>query len=97
MRQVIHSVRFSCDGWFYRGGKEYDPIDCPNTLRLTGTHSEIEKYFTQSGWKHVAQLMAESAIEKHLCPRRHGQDSLHRVREPEYVDEANSPVAQGES
>ena len=96
MRYSVKSVRFTCDGWYYRGGHEYDPVDCPNTLHLTGTNSEIEKYFTQSGWKHIEQLLAESAIEKHLCPRKHFEASRGVTQGPHYID-ANSPAAQGES
>ena len=96
MRAEIKTFKWTCDGWFYRGGKEYDPVDCPNTLRLTGTWKELELYFEQSGWRQVEHLVAETAIEKHLCPRKHGQSSLNVSQGPHYID-ANSVAAQAES
>lgn len=97
MRHIVYTVRFTCDSWYYKGGNKWEPTDCPNTLLLTGTKKEIDKFFTQSGWTNLEYPVAQTAIEKHRCPRKHEEDSLNRPREPEYVDDANSPAAQGES
>jgi hypothetical protein len=81
MRYSVKTVRFTCDSWYYKGGFEWERTDCPNTLLLTGTNREIQTMFERSGWKTQQHLLAETAIEKHTCPRKHAEDSL-GVRTP---------------
>jgi hypothetical protein len=81
MKFSVKTIRFTCDDWYYKGGFEWEKTDCPNTLLLTGTNREIENMFERSGWKRQENLIAQTAIEKHTCPRKHGEASL-GVRTP---------------
>ena len=89
MRHEIKTFRFTCDGWYYKGGNKWEPTECPNTFLLNGTEEEINRMFESSGWRHVEVPVAQTAIEKHVCPRKHGQDSLREPREPLFIDETS--------
>lgn len=65
MMKEEHTFRFSCDGT--RGKRK---ASCPNTMRLTGIVSEIEKYYQQSGWSTIEVY----GTTKHICPRKHDSE-----------------------
>jgi hypothetical protein len=69
MRQEIHSIRFTCDSWYFRGEQQ---VDCPNSMTLTGTDSEIRKLFAGSKWGYSKGA--------YLCPRDHGPETRGKTR-----------------